>query len=356
MATTPAPQSGTGPDQQNAAGLSTIGDCALYEDCARQTGRLDLDQAAHAAGSTDGFVWIGLQQPSDADIAKVASRFRLPPLAVEDAVKAHQRPKLEVYDGVTFVVLKPVRYMGHDEIVEVSEIAMFIGTSFIVTVRHGESDVLGQVRRELDAGSDLLVHGPISVLYGAADRVVDGYEEVIEFINEDVDEIEIQVFGADEQGHAERIYKLKREIAEFRRAVLPLATPLQRLVEANVPGIDPRRSPRSSATSTTTCFEPSKRSRRTTGCSPTSSRPTSLDSRAASLRQSEIAVRQNEDMRKISAWAAIGLLPTAVAGIYGMNFSHMPELDWEYGYFVVIGLIAAACFALYRQFRRRGWL
>ncbi|CAN5550285.1 magnesium/cobalt transporter CorA [soil metagenome] len=342
----------TDPDL-DASEPATIGDCARYRDGERQPGRLSLAEAGDVVRSdTDGFVWIGLQQPTRAEVVEVAERFGLPELAVEDAVKAHQRPKVEVYGDVTFVVLKPVRYIDHDEIVEVDEIAMFVGETFVVTVRHGDTDVLRQVRKELDEGSDLLAHGPIAVLYRTADLVVDGFEEALDLINEDVDEIEIQVFGDDEQGHAERIYKLKREIAQFRRAVLPLATPLQRLVEENVPPIDEAVTPffRDVYDHLLRAIEAIE------GHDHLLSDVLQADLARLGVRQSEIAVRQNEDMRKISAWAAIGLLPTAVAGIYGMNFEHMPELEWEYGYFVVIGLIAAACLALYRQFRRRGWL
>ncbi len=329
-----------------------IGDCGVYENGRRRPGRIPLDQAGEAARSTDGFVWIGLQQPTAEELGVVAEEFRLPDLAVEDAVRAHQRPKLEVYGECVFVVLKPVRYVDHIEIVEVSEIAIFVGANFVVTVRHGESPVLGQVRAELDRGSDLLVHGPTSVLYRAADLAVDGYEQVLVSIDEDVDEIELEVFGPDERQHAERIYKLKREIAEFRRAVLPLGMPLQRLVDRAVPGIDPAAAP---------FFRDVhdhllRASDSIEGHDRLLTDILQADLARVGVRQSEIAMRQNEDMRKISAWAAIALLPTAVAGIYGMNFEHMPELGYEYGYFVVIGLIFTGCITLYVSFRRNGWL
>jgi magnesium transporter len=338
-----------------------IGDCAVYENGHRRPGRLPLEQAGDVARETSGFVWIGLQQPSTQEIAAVAQEFNLPPLAVEDAVKAHQRPKLEVYGDVLFVVLKPVRYVDHDEVVDVSELAIFLGPNFIVTVRHGESDVLGRVRDELDSGdSSLLEHGPIGVLYRTADLVVDGYEEAIDFINEDVDDIEIQVFGSpDGEDHSERIYKLKREIAEFRRAVLPLAIPLHRLAEASVPGIDAAaalyfRDVHDHMLRAADAIE---------GHDRLLSDVLQADLARVTARQSEIAleqnataVRQNEDMRKISAWAAIALVPTAIAGIYGMNFDNMPELRWHYGYFIVLGVIASACFVLYRLFRRNRWL
>jgi magnesium transporter len=336
-----------------AASLQTkIGDCALYEGGRRRPGQVPLELAGQVARETDGFVWIGLQEATHAEIALVAEAFDLPALAVEDAVKAHQRPKLEVYDDVVFVVLKPVRYVDHHEIVEVSEIALFVGPNFVVTVRHGHSDVLGQVRAELEHEAAVLVHGPTGVLYRAADLVVDGYEETIDLINDDVDEIEQQVFGADEVGHAERIYKLKREIAGFRRAVVPLAAPVEHLAQNRVPGIDPTasayfRDVHDHLLRSIDAIE---------GHDRLLSDVLQADLARLGVRQSEIAVRQNEDMRKISAWAAIALLPTAIAGIYGMNFENMPELDWEYGYFVVVGSIVAACLALHRMFRRKGWL
>lgn len=206
---------------------------------------MPLERAGDVARSTSGFVLIGRQQPKAGDIAVVAEEFRLPPLAVEDAVKAHQRPKLEVYDDVLFIVLKPVRYVDHDEIADVSELATFLGEGFVVTVRHRQSDVLSRVREELDRGnSRLLEHGPTGVFYRTADLVVDGYEETINYINADVDDIESQVFGSPgADDHSERIYKLKQEIAEFRRAVLPLATSLHRLAERGVPGINESAAP-----------------------------------------------------------------------------------------------------------------
>ena len=337
-----------------------IGDCGVYENGHRRPGRVALGEAGKIARSTPGFVWIGLQQPTAEDIAVVAEEFSLPPLAVEDAVKAHQRPKLELYDDVVFLVLKPVRYIDHDEVVRVTELAIFLGPKFLVTVRHGESDVLRRVREELDRGnSNLLDHGPTGVLYRAADLVVDGYEEAIGYINEDVDDIEAQVFASTDADHSERIYKLKREIAEFRRAVLPLATPLDRLAARSVPGIDKAattffRDVHDHVLRAADAIEGHDRLLSDV-LQADLARAAARQSQIA-VRQNEIAVRQNEDMRRISAWAAIALVPTAIAGIYGMNFDNMPELGWKYGYFLVLGVIAAVCFVLYRLFRRNGWL
>ena len=331
-----------------------IGDCAVYEDGHRRPGRVPLERAGDVARETSGFVWIGLRQPSAEDISAVAHEFHLPPLAVEDAVKAHQRPKLDVYDDVVFVVLKPVRYIDHEDVIDVTELAIFIGPSFVVTVRHGESDVLRRVREELDHGnSKLLEYGPTAVLYRIADLVVDGYEDAIEYFNEDVDGIETQVFGSIKaEDHSERIYKLKREIAEFRRAALPLAMPVDRLAEGAVAGIDESTAPyfrdvHDHLLRTADAIE---------GHDRLLSDVLQADLARVTARQSELAVRQNEDMRKISAWAAIALVPTAIAGIYGMNFDNMPELHWKYGYFLIVGVIAAVCIVLHRLFHRNGWL
>ncbi len=330
-----------------------IADCALYEPARRRPGRVPLDQAADVARTSDGFVWIGLQRPTAEQFAAVADAFALPALAVEDAVRAHQRPKLEKYDNVVFVVLKPVHYVDSEEVVDVSEIAVFLGRDFAITVQHGESQVLAEVRRELDhAEPDLLAHGPGAVLYRAADLIVDGYEDVAANIEVDVEDIEAQVFGGDDRDHAERIYKLKREVLEFRRAVVPLAVPLQRLAEGDVPGIHTTLAP---------FFRDVydhvlRASDAIEGHDRMLTDVLSADLAQVSVRQNRAAVRQNEDMRKISAWAAIALVPTAIAGIYGMNFDNMPELRWKYGYFLVLGVIISVCVGLHRLFRRNGWL
>jgi magnesium transporter len=338
-----------------------IGDCGHYVDGRRRPGRVPLERAGRLARSTSGFVWIGLQQPDEQQINAVAAQFDLPPLAVEDAVKAHQRPKLDGYGDVVFAVLKPVRYVDHDEVVDVTEIAVFIGPTFVVTVRHGESDVLRRVRAELDAGTgQASPHGPSWVLYRAADLVVDGYEEAITHIDGDVDEIESEVFASDEtEGHSQRIYKLKREIAEFRRAVVPLTVALERLAEGNVPRIDEASAPyfrdvHDHALRAADAIE--GHDRLLSDVLQADLARVAARQSAIAVRQNEISVRQNEDMRKISAWAAIALVPTAIAGIYGMNFRHMPELAWRYGYFGVLGVIGGLCTLLYLLFRRNGWL
>ncbi len=330
-----------------------VGGCAVYEDGGRRPGAVSWRDAGEAARTTTGFVWVGLQQASAADVAAVAQCFSLPPLAVEDAVKAHQRPKVERYGDVLFAVLKPVRYVDHAEVIEVGEIALFVGAHFVVTVRHGGSTELRAVRDELDAGSDVLAaFGEFAVLYRAADLIVDGYEQALASIDDDIAEIEAQVFSAEGGDHAERIYKLKREVLEFRRAVVPLSGPLQALANGAV-----RDVPAAAAPYFRDVHDHLLRAVDTLeGQDRLLTDVLQANVARVSVQQSAVAVRQNEDMRKISAWAAIALVPTAIAGIYGMNFDNMPELHWQYGYFLVLAVIAAACSTLYVLFRRNDWL
>ena len=332
---------------------AVVGDCGLYTDGERVPGRVPLEDAARTARRTAGYLWVGLREPTDADIAEVAEQFRLPTLAVEDAVHAHQRPKLEVYEDVVFAVLKPVRYVDHVEVVEITEIAMFLQPHAVVSVRHGEGGVLRQVRAELDAGlppeQDF---GAAGVLYRTADRVVDGYEVALGHIELDVDDIESLVFGPGEDDHSERIYKLKQEVAEFRRAMLPLQRPLERLAAGEVPHVPAAAEPY--------FRDVHDHLLRAADAIEVIDRQLTDVLQANTARvttgQSRVALRQNEDMRKISAWAAIALLPTAIAGIYGMNFEHMPELGTRYGYYVVLAVIVGGCVGLHRAFRRNRWL
>jgi magnesium transporter len=271
---------------------------------------------------------------------------------VEDAVKAHQRPKLERYGDVLFVVVKPVRYIDHVEIVEVDEVAVFLGEKFVVTVRHGDNDVVSRVRKDLDGNQDLLGRGPSAVLYRLVDIVVDGYADVAGEIDVDVSDIEVQVFGGDPVDHSERIYKLKREVLQFRTAVQPLAPAVEELAAGTVPGVNPK---------TAEYFRDVhdhllRVGDRIDGYDNLLTGVLQADLARVAVRQNQAAARQNEDVRKISAWAAIALVPTAIAGIYGMNFDNMPELHTRYGYYAVLGVIATACVGLYLQFRRRHWL
>jgi magnesium transporter len=335
-----------------------IGDCAVYDGGLHRSTRLPMQQAARAARATAGFVWIGLQNPSAQDVLHVAQEFGLPDLAVEDAISAHQRAKLEVYDRQWFMVLRPVRYVDSNEVVEVEEIAVFVSDHFLITVRHGNTDVLTRVRKELDegkidAGGTI---GPIAVLHRMADLIVDDYAVVAQSIDDDIAEIEQQVFGEREADHTERIYKLKREVLEFRRAVLPLGEPMFRLMGGQVPGMEAGRDKKVRQHFRDVHDHVLRVTDEIERQDSLLSDVLQANVARLSVTQNEVATRQNEDMRKISAWAAIGLVPTAIAGVYGMNFKNMPELGWHYGYYYVLGLIAVVSVGLWGSFKRNGWL
>ena len=322
-----------------------IVDCAAYEDGRRVPGTLALDEVAAACRRRNGFVWLGLFEPTEEEFEKVAREFELHELAVEDAISAHQRPKLEIYDESVFVVLKTARYIDETEAVEVGEIMMFVGDSFIVVVRHGEGSPLTEVRRRLEAHADLARLGPSAVAYAVVDKVVDDYTPVIEGIDKDIREVEIDVFSVGDADAAERIYKLKREVLELDGAVTPLAEPLERLANARYRFVPDDL--------TEYYRDVHDHVLREIGSVQTFR---DLLTSVLEANLTRVSVRQNEDMRKISAWVAIAAVPTMIAGIYGMNFENMPELDQDWGYPVVLAFIATACLLLYRGFRKSGWL
>ncbi|HZA80763.1 MAG TPA: magnesium/cobalt transporter CorA [Actinomycetes bacterium] len=327
-------------------------DCAVYHDGKRRPGELALADAFEAASDGNAFVWIGLYEPDEEEFDSVRREFDLHELAVEDAIKAHQRPKLEVYDDTVFVVLKTARYIEETETVEFGEIMLFIGPQFVVTVRHKPASALGDVRKRIESRPDLLRFGPGAVLYSIMDRVVDDYLPVIEGLDQDVKEVETEVFSHAGSNPAERIYLLKREVIEFHQAAAPLADPLDRLVQSQVPGMHRElgeyfrdiQDHLLRVVDTVSGFRELL----------TSVLQANLTQVA--LRQNEVGMRQNADMRKISAWVAIVAVPTMIAGIYGMNFEHMPELTWTFGYPLALSVMAVACVVLYRAFRRNGWL
>ncbi|MGH4030750.1 magnesium/cobalt transporter CorA [Actinomycetota bacterium Odt1-20B] len=329
-----------------------IVDCAIYREGRRTEGPADLSDAldeARAAG--DAFVWIGLHEPTMQEFDQVAAEFGLHRLAVEDALKAHQRPKLEVFDDSLFVVLKPVVYEPEHDVVSSGEVMVFIGDSFVVTVRHGEGAPLHDVRLRMEAEPEMLKHGPTAVLYAISDAVVDHYLEVADELQTDLEELEAQVFTPrGSRDTAARIYTFKRQVLEFRRATWPLAMPIARLAGAGpfapkVPFVEASAQPffRDVSDHLTRVNESVE----------------GLDRLVSDILSADLAqtsVRQNDDMRKISAWAAMAAVPTMIAGIYGMNFDHMPELHWVWTYPGVIVLMVALEFLLYRLFKHRGWL
>jgi magnesium transporter len=321
-----------------------IVDMALYEKGVRRPGAVELEQAYEACRNPECFAWIGLHEPTEDEFDSVRREFDLHELAVEDAIKAHQRPKLEVYDDTLFVVLKSARYIDEGDQVELGEIQIFIGEGFIVTVRHGETR-LHDVRLRLEQRPDLLRSGPAAALHAIIDRVVDDYGLVIAALEEDIRGVEGEVFSESRAQPAERIYKLKREVLELYGAVGPLVEPIDRLERGDFGFVADELRP---------YFRDVKDHLIRSVREIDGFRELLTSILAASLTQ--VSVRQNEDVRRISAWAAIIAVPTAIAGIYGMNFDHMPELGWTFGYPLVLVAIAAACVALYRNFKRAGWL
>ena len=323
-----------------------IVDLAVYEEGRRRQGDLALEDACEAAQDAGAFVWIGLHEPSVEEFDAVRREFDLHELAVEDAIKAHQRPKLEVYDGTLFLVLKTTRYHEDRDEVEFGEILLFVGEGFIVSVRHGSASALHDVRLAVEGREDLLRCGPGAVLHAIVDRVVDDYVPVAEAIEDDIEEVEEQVFSPARSGDVtERIYKLKREVLSMHRATAPLIAPLERLARGDMPHVheDIREYVRD-------VYDHVARANDT------------VDSMREMLNgvldanTAQISVRQNSDMRKISAWVAIAAVPTLLAGIWGMNFEHMPELRWSFGYPMALAVIASVMATLYGLFKRAGWL
>jgi magnesium transporter len=321
-------------------------DCGLYDHGERRGGRIELETALRKADACqDGFVWIGLHDPSPAVVEAVGEHFELHPLAVEDAVDAHQRPKLEVYGDSLFVVLKTARYIDSDELIDIGEVMVFLGPRFVVTVRHGDASPLHEVRLDLEAHPDLLSIGPSSVLYAVADRIVDDYSAVIEGIAVDVEEVEADVFSGVGRNHAERIYKLKREVLEFNRATGPLVDSVDRLARGKYDQIpDTIRAYFRDVNDHLLRVHDQLEGYR------------DLLTSVLEANLAQVTVRQNEDVRKISVVVALLAVPTLIAGIYGMNFDHMPELRWHLGYPAAIGLMVVLCLSLVAYFRRVGWL
>ena len=322
-----------------------IVDSAVYEGGRRRDGDLEVHEAMEACRQPDCFTWIGLYEPTEQEFESIRSEFDLHPLAVEDAIHAHQRPKLEVFGDMVFIVLKTARYVDPKEVIQLGEILVFLGHDYVITVRHGEASELAGVRRALEDQPELLQHGPGAVLHAIVDRVVDDYMPAIAGLGEDIDEVEDQVFSGARTNAAERIYKLKREVLQFEHGVGPLVDPVDRLSRGKYSVIHPE---------VRTYFRDVNDHLLRAHDQLESYRDLLTSILQANLTQ--VGVRQNEDMRKISAYVAMAAVPTLIAGIYGMNFEHMPELKWEAGYYVVLGVIATICIGLYTVFRRSKWL
>ncbi|HEY0903091.1 MAG TPA: magnesium/cobalt transporter CorA [Marmoricola sp.] len=325
-----------------------IVDNALYRDgvrvdCGAET--TDLAGVHAQVAGPDDFVWIGLHEPTEDELSAVAALYGLHPLAVEDALRAHQRPKLEWYDDGLFLTLKTLWYVDEDDAVETGEINIFVGQQFVVTVRHGEGGGLREARASLEGMQRVLAHGPSAVVYAVCDQVVDRYEDVAESLVTDVDEVEESVFADERTNDSARIYVLKRELAEMRRAVQPLREPVHRFAAGAVGGIDPEAAPyfRDVADHLARVSE-------------TIDNLETLLSAAFEAHLAQISIQQNNDMRKISAVVGLIAAPTLVAGIYGMNFDHMPELGWVLGYPMSLLLMVGSSLAIWIVARRAGWL
>jgi magnesium transporter len=332
---------------------SSVVNCVAYRDGVRiPEGRDLVDTVERIRKRDEGFVWLGLHEPTDVEFAGVAELFDLHPLAVEDAVEAHQRPKLEGYGDTLFAVFKTVCYVEHteltatSEVVNTGEIMVFVGPDFVITVRHGRHGSLGPLREELESDPQQLSKGPAAVLHAIADHVVDDYVNVTDAVQADIDQVEADVFAENgARTDAGRIYQLKRELLELKRAVVPLARPVQELATRPIRVVDPEIQ--------AYFRDVSDHLLRVT------EQIAAFDELTNSILQAHLAqvtVGQNEDMRKITAWAAVIAVPTMVCGVYGMNFDNMPELHWRFGYPLVVGFISIGCFVLYRGFRRNGWL
>src|SRR5215210_1946762 len=332
---------------------------AVYVDGHKSVEPQSLRETYEHIRNRDGLAWIGLYKPTEEEFTSVAEEFGLHELAVEDAIQAHQRPKIERYGDTLFVVLRPARYLDAPEEVEFSEVHVFVGENFVVTVRHGETPDLGGVRRRMEGESELLSRGAEAILYAILDRVVDGYAPVVRGLENDIDEIESEVFGGN-PGVSRRIYELSREIIEFQRAVKPLSGILDGLIAGfDKYCIDPelQRYLRDVQDHTIQVQE------QVAGFRDLLENILSVNLTLVSLQQNEevkalteASFDQNEEVKKISAWAAILFAPTLVGTVYGMNFDYMPELQWGLGYPFALLLMLLVSGSLYAIFKRRDWL
>jgi magnesium transporter len=324
-----------------------IVDSAIYVD-GRRSPSSPLDETRETRREKGGFAWIGLYHPTPEEFDSVAGEFGMHELAVKEGLKVHQRPKIERYGETLFVVLKAARYVEDREAVEFGEVHTFVGSDFVVTIRYGEANELGEVRRWAESKPELLRKGPHAVLYAIMDRIVEDYGPVVEGLENDIDEIEAQVFEGDPGASPQvsrRIYELFREVIQFHQATQPLAGALGRLTEAQTPDIDPevRRYLREVQDRVLRVTERVQGFR-------------DLLTNILNVNLTLIGINQNDQTKKISAWAAVVIVPTLIAGIYGMNFDYMPELHWRYGYLLALSLMALIAFVLYRNFKRTGWL
>jgi magnesium transporter len=333
-------------------------DLAVYVDGKRTPDPASLTDTFRVMRERDGVAWIGLYRPSEAEVREIATEFGLHPLAVEDALLGHQRAKLDRYGDTLFVVLRPARYIDDVEEVEFGEVHVFVGPDFVVTIRHAESPDLGRVRRRMESHPELLRLGPQAVLYAILDEVVDEYAPVIAGLENDIDEIEDQLFNRDPDV-SRRIFGLSREVIEFQRAVKPLEPILQTLRgdDEHPVELELRRGLRDVLDHAELAIQRADSFRAILeNALLVHSTLVAQTQNEEMRRMTEFGLDQNEQVKKVSGWAAILFAPTLVGTIYGMNFANMPELHWEFGYPMAIGLMLATSITLYAVFKGRGWL
>jgi magnesium transporter len=348
------------PEDVAAPVEQSVVDAAIYRNGRRVDTPPTVAETAERLRQEPGaMAWIGLFRPSEAQLLPVADEFGLHEVAVEDAIVAHQRPKLERYGETLFVVLRAATYLDDAEEVEFGEIHLFVGPNFVITVRHSRTPDLGAVRHRMENDPELLARGPEAVLYAILDSVVDGYAPVVAGLQKDIDEIETEVFGGDPKV-SRRTYELSGEVIEFQRATRPLLGMLERLAAGSEKyGTDEelQRYLRDVADHATTVAE------RVLGFRQMLSDILTVNATLVNQAQNEEIKRlteasfdQNEEVKRVSAWAAILFAPTLIGTAYGMNFKNMPELDWEYGYVFALGLMILTSVTLWLIFKARGWL
>jgi magnesium transporter len=322
--------------------------CAVYDINGSAPMPSPLVDAFEASRDADVFAWIALSTPTPQEFGEVHDEIHLHPLAVEDALRAHQRPKLDVFDNSLFLVAKSARYDDQNEQISLHEVHAFVGDGSVVTVYHGGEHVgHEEMVRAMAHQSELTAYGPLTVVYRLLDQIVDGYQDVVDGVENDIDELEADVFAGGRQNHAERIFRLKRQILEFQRAVVALEEVLESLVRQQVPTLFRNES-----------LGPYFRDVQDHALRIIGRIETARDLMESALdaNLAQIGVRQNEDMRAMSGWAAVVAVPTLFAGIWGMNFKHMPELNWYVSYPVALLTIFGSGFVVRHRLRRNGWL
>jgi magnesium transporter len=336
-----------------------IVDNAIYRDGVREAHPVTLDLTFEALRDHGGFAWIGMYRPTEEELRAVEAEFSLHPLAVEDALKGHQRPKFERYGETLFIVLRPARYLDGPEEVEFGEVHLFIGPNFAITVRHAESPDLGRVRKRLEENRELLALGPQAVLYAVLDQVVDEYQPVIAGLENDIDEIEDQLFDGD-PAVSRRIYKLASEAMGFQRATHPLVDIFAALEAGYTKyqvNVELQRNLRDVHDHTLKTVERADSFRALLHDALTVQSILVTQGQNDEMRSlSAASIAQGDEVKKISGWAAILFAPTLIGAIYGMNFKFMPELQWPLGYPLALASMVVSCVTLYFVFKKRGWL